>query len=344
MGGVMRKLFVSVMLAAALLVLTPNGSPAQERSSTLWQNIIFTGTVTYADAIGTDCIFQTGDAVTGQISVDGTGYPVYSFANQGWRVFFDVSPQILLKQNATGTARTITIYPQWNEGNGELIIDYLDDIGIGHQTLMNWGYDYLEWVTPSSGEAVNGATFSPKAAGVPDFVFVEWARWGDDPSNISAGYQFFAINITLSTWDCLGGYLCEKDPTQWPVPPPDKTAIEAFIVRCYQQFWNRPPDQGNINYWREGFLKGSETALDLINFLVGTDDFTSRTLSNQEFIEILHEAFFNTKVGSEDLQGWLADLADGTHTRSSLLEELLYSDKFQGVCARFGIYVSPGNV
>jgi len=340
----MKRRFVPLVLAFVLLVLTPGGARGQEEAPPTWQNIIFTGTVVYADAIGTENTFQAGEAVTGQLIVSGTGYPVYRLGEQGWRIFFDQHPQILLKGDADSTHQTITSYPQWNEGGGELVIDHLDDLGLGHQTLLEWGYEYLEWVTPSSGEAVNGATFSPGVAGAADFLFVEWAKWGDDPMDISAGYQFYSVYISLTGWTCMGGYLCELDPTMWPIPPADQAAIDAFIVRCYQQFWNREPEQGNIDYWRMGFLDGSQSALDLVNFLVGTDDFAGRGVSDQEFIGILHEAFFNTPPRGDDLQEWLGELGDGTHTRSSLLEELLFSTKFQGVCARMGIPVSPGNV
>jgi|GEM_PF-6278506 len=340
----MRARITIFKVLLIVIWLLPVHSWAQEETGNVWLSIFFTGTINATMYWETEPIFQIGDAVTGDLLLAGPGYPVYSFLDQRWKVYFSQPPQLLLKNNATGAAYDVSSGPQWAEGGGQTTVEYLVHEGAGKQFLLKWGYEYLDYGQADSGWSVCGAAFTPEAVYTADWTLVEWWRWGPDATQIIVGSLGEGIHVLVDDCTCMEGYMCNQDPVQWPNGPPDEAGLVALILRLYQQLWLEDPAQGNVDYWRINMLNGTETVQDLLDLLMGDGRYQGRNLNDQEFLETIYEALFGKDIPGDDLLGWLDDLAAGAKSRDEILREILLSDAFQGRCARLGITATPGNI
>ncbi|MBW1711577.1 MAG: DUF4214 domain-containing protein [Deltaproteobacteria bacterium] len=274
----------------------------------------------------------------------GAGHPVYSFADERWKIFFRQPPNVVINNQSTGTSHTIPPSPQWAEGGGQTLVEYLVIEGVGKQYILDWGYKYLEDGTPNAGHEISGGVFTLEAAAEADFLLVDWWRWGPSFPNILEGAQGFSIHVLVDSCSCMAGYLCDQDPVQWPDGSPDEAGINALISRLYKELWLEDAAQGNIDYWRINLISGEETVQDLLVSLMGDGRYQDRNLTDQQYLETIHRALFGSEIQSQDLQGWLDQLTGGSMTRDDILREILLSDDFMGLCARLGISATPLNV
>ncbi len=331
----MRARITILKMLLIVIFFLPIQSWAQEGADDIWLNILFTGTINAVNYFNVDEVFHEGDSITGNLLIAGPGYPVYNRSEDSWKIFFSQPPQILLKNNATGSAHEISAGPQWAEGGGQTVVEYKVFKGSGKQFLIDWGYKYLDHTQFNNGWSVCSAGFSPDALFSYEYVFTTWWREGGIMTQ-TEGY-----GIIMDESNCMEGYLCDRGPDNWPGGPQDLEALETLIVRLYQLLWLEDPARGNIDYWWTSMLKGQETVQDLLNLLLDDPRYLNRNLSNQEYLETIYEALFGKQIHSDDLQGWLGELAGGSKTRTEILNEILLSDDFQGLCARMGISATP---
>ena len=321
-----------------VIFLFPVQSRAQERNSDIWLSIFFTGTITAVNYFNVDEVFHEGDSVTGTLELMGPGYPVYNSAEDKWKIFFSQPPQILLKNDATGAAHEISAGPQWAEAGGQTVVDYEVKKGSGKLFLIDWGYQYLDHTQFDNGWSVCSAAFSPDAPYSYDYIFTVWFREGGGIMNQTESY-----GILMNDRACTEGYLCDQTSGKWPGGPPDTAALEALIIRLYKLLWLIDPVKGDIDYWWTSMLSGKETVQDLLDLLLDGSMYLNRNLGDQEYLETIYEALFGKDIRSDDLQNWLGELGGGSKTRDDILNEILRSDDFQGLCARMGISATPGN-
>ena len=123
--------------------------------------------------------------------------------------------------------------------------------------------------------------------------------------------------------------------------PNNSVEVRAFVTRFYEQSLSREPDTTGLNDWTDSLLKGSNTGTDVAYGFIFSNEFLTKNAMDEEFLEVLYQAFFDRLPDHGGWKNWLAllngspDLDRGT--REYVLDGFLYSQEFSELCDRFGI-------
>lgn len=113
-------------------------------------------------------------------------------------------------------------------------------------------------------------------------------------------------------------------------------AVNEFVTRFYNECLNREPDQTGLDGWTNALKNGWVTGADLAKGFILSPEFINRGTSDEEFLTILYQAFFNRQPDTVGFNGWLSALQNGTG-RSSVLEGFTHSEEFFSLCSQYGI-------
>ena len=112
--------------------------------------------------------------------------------------------------------------------------------------------------------------------------------------------------------------------------------IDAFVTRFYQQCLQREPDGVGLGYWSYHLINRTKTGADVANGFVFSQEFINKGVTNDEYLSILYEAFFNRDPDQAGWDVWLAELNAGKD-RGEVLDGFLYSAEFGQLCEKYGI-------
>ncbi len=117
--------------------------------------------------------------------------------------------------------------------------------------------------------------------------------------------------------------------------------VQSFVTRFYVQCLERQPDLDGLNEWVGRLLNGSKTGADVAEGFVFSEEFLSHNHSNEAFVTILYQAFFNREPDTSGYNTWLERLAGGM-SRKSVLDGFLKSQEFAELCNDYGIIPYAG--
>jgi LCP family protein required for cell wall assembly len=117
--------------------------------------------------------------------------------------------------------------------------------------------------------------------------------------------------------------------------------VQSFVTRFYVQCLGRQPDPEGLNEWVGRLMNGSKTGADVAEGFVFSDEFVSRSYSNESFVTILYRAFFDREPDTYGYNAWLERLTDGM-SRKSVLDGFLKSEEFSELCNNYGIIPYAG--
>ena len=115
-------------------------------------------------------------------------------------------------------------------------------------------------------------------------------------------------------------------------PPP----IKSFITRFYRLCLNRDPDEGGLNQWTNNLENGVLTGQAVAQGFINSQEFVSKSLSNEEYVRILYAAFFDREADVSGLAFWISQL-EGGNSRNDVLMGFLFSAEFIALCEVYGI-------
>ncbi len=120
----------------------------------------------------------------------------------------------------------------------------------------------------------------------------------------------------------------------------DRSAVEDFVTRFYNLCLDREPDLAGLNGWVSALLDGSKTGSDVAFGFVFSQEFLNKNTTNEEYLQVLYEAFFNRQPDQGGWDGWLAELDRGT-SRANVLNGFIYAQEFNNLCWEYGISPNP---
>lgn len=119
-----------------------------------------------------------------------------------------------------------------------------------------------------------------------------------------------------------------------------KVAIEDFVTRLYMNFFGRNPDRTGFPKWVNLLADGQVTGVEVILGFYESREFQSKTLSDEEFINIVYRTVFGRDVDRRGREAWLGVLDSGC-TRYKVMEGLLNSQEMKRQCE--AMKVEPGS-
>ena len=119
----------------------------------------------------------------------------------------------------------------------------------------------------------------------------------------------------------------------------DTPGTSGFITRFYQLCLGREPDAAGLNYWVNGLSSGSLKGADLAKQFVFSQEFLNYNVTNEQYVTIMYNAFFNRIPDSGGYTTWTNMLSSGL-SRYYVLAQFVNSQEFRDLSASYGI--SPG--
>ena len=113
-----------------------------------------------------------------------------------------------------------------------------------------------------------------------------------------------------------------------PTPTEINSAIDGQVVRLYQAYFLRNPDQGGFMFWRRSLLNGIGLAA-ISDFFAGGPEFIARygNLSNEQFIDQIYGNVLGRQADAGGRAYWLGQLGAGV-TRGQVMLAFSESNEF----------------
>ena len=115
----------------------------------------------------------------------------------------------------------------------------------------------------------------------------------------------------------------------------DVERVGGFIDRLYNVVLQRNSDPSGREYWI-GKLAGGSTGADIANGFFFSREFLGRQLTDEQYLEILYNTFFDRASDSVGREYWLNRMRSGL-PRSEVYAGFVNSSEWRTLCQGFGI-------
>lgn len=112
--------------------------------------------------------------------------------------------------------------------------------------------------------------------------------------------------------------------------------VEGFVTRFYEQCLGRQPDAAGLSYWVDSLNSGQFTGADLAWSFIFSEEFQDSGSTNDEFLYVLYQAFFDREPDTEGYNHWMELITQGTD-RASVLNGFTSAQEFLALCDGYGI-------
>lgn len=117
----------------------------------------------------------------------------------------------------------------------------------------------------------------------------------------------------------------------------DKNAgLTAFVSRMYTKALGREYDVNGLNDWTGSYLDETATTADIAYGFIFSKEFIEKELTDEQYIDVLYQTFFDRDADPEGRQNWLDALARG-ESREHVLNGFIESKEFLELAASFGV-------
>lgn len=112
--------------------------------------------------------------------------------------------------------------------------------------------------------------------------------------------------------------------------------ITGFATRMYSVVLGRTPDEGGLDYWTNELKTGKMDGAALASGFIGSPEFTEKNLSDEDYLKVLYNTFFDREADEAGMAYWLGELQTGM-PRTTVLAGFVNSKEFGGICEDSGI-------
>ena len=116
----------------------------------------------------------------------------------------------------------------------------------------------------------------------------------------------------------------------------DNEGVYEFVSRMYTVILERQSDENGLSGWYHQLVSKTETGADIVRGFLFSEEFTSKGLSDVEYLHILYRALFDREADSVGQEQWLAQLNAGV-SRLTICKGFVDSPEFKSLCERYGI-------
>ena len=121
------------------------------------------------------------------------------------------------------------------------------------------------------------------------------------------------------------------------IEPDQRSPIEFFITRFYRLCLDRDPDAAGLEGWTNDLENQIQTGADVAEGFINSQEFINKNTTDEEYLQILYQAFFDRGPDQGGRNAWLAELMNGGTDRGDVLDGFIYSQEFSNLCANYGI-------
>lgn len=185
---------------------------------------------------------------------------------------------------------------------------------------------------------------------VDDYLNILYAAFFNRAAD-SAGFNDWKSKLESGTYsreDVLNGFLGAQEfinlSNTYNISPNfsateglSRTLVSEFVTRMYNQVLKRTPDGAGLDDWTNQLMRKTRTGSTLAEGFIFSQEFTSRGLSNEDYVKVLYRAFFGRSADSGGLSGWVNALNSGEFDRARVLGGFTQSQEFKNLSNSYGI-------
>jgi hypothetical protein len=119
-------------------------------------------------------------------------------------------------------------------------------------------------------------------------------------------------------------------------PSISRQEIEDFVTRFYVLCLGRSPDPAGLMGWVCGLSNGLKTGSQVARGFVLSPEFLAKNTTDEEYLNILYQAFFDRSPDAVGKQGWLDAMQNGA-TREDVLNGFIFAPEFEDLCDQYDI-------
>ena len=112
--------------------------------------------------------------------------------------------------------------------------------------------------------------------------------------------------------------------------------VRSFVERFYNTVLDRSADPQGSNFWTDSLATGVLSGADVAAGFIGSKEFIRRNTSDEEYVNILYEAFFGRNADAGGFGKWINDLDSGV-SRADVLAGFTGSREFENLTTSYGI-------
>ncbi len=154
----------------------------------------------------------------------------------------------------------------------------------------------------------------------------------EDPYYYDGTYYYYL--------DAEGNFTQTTEPIRSMEFSPDE-GIGGFVSRLYNVALGRGYDEEGFYYWCIKLYYGKMDGATVAEGFLFSTEFQNKTLSNEEYVTILYNVFFDRDPDPVGFEDWVGQLEAG-QDRANILDGFINSTEWANVCVSFGI-LSGGN-
>jgi len=222
--------------------------------------------------------------------------------------------------------------------------------------LNDWTNKLTTQVSAASDVAtgfVFSAEYINKGTTDAEFVNTLYSAFFGRPADVG-GFDGWIekLNAGTSREDVLNGFLYSSEFDALAKAAGIKTipdgqggaaggSAEDFVKRFYSEVLGRTADEAGLNDWTSKLYSKEATGSDIAVGFTSSAEFTSKTITDLEFVNIMYKAFFNRTGDEGGVNGWLGQLEGGT-SRAAVVNGFLHSEEFINLCNGYHIIAFEG--
>ncbi len=125
------------------------------------------------------------------------------------------------------------------------------------------------------------------------------------------------------------------------------TLLEEFLRNSYFFAFDREPDEGGYNYWKQELEENENMSgkYFLINLMFAEKEFSNRNLSDEDLIKVLYQIVVNREYDAQGLSYWIAIYnqylqkfnGDKYEAKKTVVLRMVYEPEFGRLCEQMGI-------
>ncbi len=112
--------------------------------------------------------------------------------------------------------------------------------------------------------------------------------------------------------------------------------VEAFVERLYTLVLGRKSDKAGKAQWAADLKSGKSTGAVVARGFVLSDEMQKRNLSDEAFVEVLYNTFFNRASDKTGFDDWVSCLKNGM-SREYVMCGFANSNEFEATCKQYEI-------
>ena len=116
----------------------------------------------------------------------------------------------------------------------------------------------------------------------------------------------------------------------------NEQGVTEFVTRLYDICIGRKPDTKGLADWTGQLKNGKATGVSVAYGFIFSQEFQNKGYTNDEYVEIMYNAFFGRASDPEGKANWLNSMNAGM-TREELFMGFANSVEFFNLCKTYGI-------